>query len=153
MNSDFICWITYSKKELQSSITCIILYIVTLGIMISEVDWMAQRRKLMKGNSDTLLLCLIGQQPMYGYQIIKELEQRSQGYFKFKQGTLYPALHRLEKMGFIQGKWQSLPSGRQRRYYYITDKGQRLLILERSQWHNFFTAMNLIIQPMNAWYR
>ena len=76
---------------------------------------MAQRLELMKGSSESLLLCLVGQQPMYGYQILKELERRSQGYFKFKEGTLYPALHRLEKAGLIVGKWQTLPSGRQRR--------------------------------------
>ena len=58
---------------------------------------MAQRRDLVKGSTDPLLLYLISQQPMYGYQIIKELETRSQGYFKFKEGTLYPALHRLER--------------------------------------------------------
>ena len=108
---------------------------------------MPQRRELIKGSTDSLLLCLIGQQPMYGYQIIKELERRSQGYFKFKEGTLYPALHRLEKAGLITGKWQILPSGRQRRYYYITDKGHRLLIVKRNQWQDFLTAMNLIIQP------
>ena len=111
---------------------------------------MAQRLELMKGSSESLLLCLIGQQPMYGYQILKELERRSQGYFKFKEGTLYPALHRLEKMGLIIGKWQMLPSGRQRRYYYITDKGHRLLAVKRSQWQDFLTAMNLIIQPASA---
>ena len=111
---------------------------------------MAQRRKLMKGSADPLLLFLIDQQPMYGYQIIKELERRSHGYFKFKEGTLYPALHRLEKAGLVVGKWQTLPSGRQRRYYYITDKGHSLLVVKRSQWQDFLTAMNLIIQPVSA---
>ena len=109
---------------------------------------MAQRPELMKGNSESLLLCLVGQQPMYGYQIIKELEGRSQGYFKFKEGTLYPALHRLEKAGLIVGKWQMLPSGRQRRYYYITDKGRRVMAERMSQWRDFLIAMNLIIQPV-----
>jgi PadR family transcriptional regulator PadR len=56
---------------------------------------MAARQDLIKGNIDTLLLSLISQQPMYGYQVMQELEGRSQGYFKFKEGTLYPALHRL----------------------------------------------------------
>jgi len=109
---------------------------------------MAQTPELMKGSSESLLLSLVGQQPMYGYQIIKELERRSQGYFKFKEGTLYPALHRLEKSGLIVGKWQMLPSGRQRRYYYITDKGRRVLAEKMSQWRDFLTAMNLIIQPV-----
>ena len=85
---------------------------------------------------------------MYGYQIIKELEIKSQGYFKLKEGTLYPALHRLEKSGLILGEWQLLPNGRHRRYYYITDKGYQTLIAKRNQWQDFFAAMNMIIQPL-----
>ena len=111
---------------------------------------MPQRPELMKGNVDSLLLCLIGQQPMYGYQIIKELEKKSQGYFKFKEGTLYPALHRLERNGLIQGDWQALPSGQQRKYYHITDKGLSILVEKRSQWLDFLSAMNLIIQPASV---
>ena len=108
---------------------------------------MARRHELMKGSIDSLLLCLIGQQPLYGYKILKELEARSQGYFKFKEGTLYPALHRLEKEGLIQGKWEMLPSGRQRRYYHLTEKGLSIMAEKRSQWLDFFKAMNLIMQP------
>ena len=109
---------------------------------------MAQRHELIRGSIDSLLLCLIVQQPMYGYQIIKELERKSQGYFKFKEGTLYPALHRLEKRGLIQGDWQTLPSGRQRRYYHITEKGLRSLEAKRSPWQDFLAAASLIIQPV-----
>ena len=108
---------------------------------------MPQRRELIKGSIDSLLLCLVAQQPMYGYQIIKELARRSQGYFKFKEGTLYPALHRLERAGLILGRWQVLPSGQQRKYYHITDKGLSILVERRGQWQDFLTAMNLIIQP------
>ena len=66
---------------------------------------MAQGLELMKGSSESLLLCLLGQQPMYNYQILKELDKRSQGYFKFKEGTLFSALHRLEEVGLIAGRW------------------------------------------------
>ena len=110
---------------------------------------MSQRPELMQGSSESLLLYLIAQQPLYGYRIIKELERRSEGYFKFKEGTLYPALHRLEEAGLITGKWQILPSGRQRRYYYITETGQQILVEKVSQWQDFLTAMNQIIQPLN----
>jgi PadR family transcriptional regulator PadR len=110
---------------------------------------MAKKNELIKGSIDSLLLCVIVQQPMYGYQIIKELEKRSQGYFKFKEGTLYPALHRLEKVGLVRGEWQTLPNGRQRRYYQITEKGLNSLAAKRSQWLDFITAMNLIIQPVS----
>ena len=108
---------------------------------------MVSKRDLLKGSSNSLLLCLLQQQPMYGYQIVKELESRSQGYFKFKEGTLYPALHRLEKSGLIMGRWQMLPNGRQRRYYYITAKGEAKLTAEKTQWQDFFNAFRLIIQP------
>ena len=108
---------------------------------------MAQRRELIKGSFDSLILCLLDQQPMYGYQIIKELERKSEGYFRFKEGTLYPALHRLEQTGLIEGKWQMLANGRQRRYYNITEKGLHGLETKRSQWLDFLAAMNLIIRP------
>jgi PadR family transcriptional regulator PadR len=111
------------------------------------VIFVATRRDLLKSSSNSLLLCLLEQQPMYGYQIVKELEARSQGYFKFKEGTLYPALHRLEKSGLVTGKWQMLSNGRQRRYYYITASGSTKLATERSQWQDFLNAVKLIIQP------
>ena len=108
---------------------------------------MAPTRYLLKGSSKSLLLSLLEQQPMYGYQIVKELEARSQGYFKFKEGTLYPALHRLEKSGLISGKWQTLSNGRQRRYYSITAKGLAKLAQDRTQWRDFLNAVRLILQP------
>ena len=111
---------------------------------------MTQRRELIKGSIDSLLLSLIGEQPMYGYQIIKELESRSQGYFKFKEGTLYPALHRLERAGVIQGKWEVLPSGQQRKYYHMTAKGQAALADSRGKWLDFLVAVRLIIKPSEA---
>ncbi len=111
---------------------------------------MSERHELIKSNIDSLLLCLVSGQPMYGYQIIKELKDRSRGYFNFKEGTLYPALHRLEKSGLVEGKWQALPSGQQRKYYYITEKGYSSLALQRSSWKEFLNAMNMIIRPEEA---
>lgn len=108
---------------------------------------MTQRVELIKASSDSLLLSLIGEQPTYGYKIIKELETRSHGYFKFKEGTLYPALHRLEKATLIVSQWEMLPNGRRRRYYRITDKGRSRLTAEKSRWQSFLHAVNLIIQP------
>jgi len=109
---------------------------------------MIKKNELIKGNTDALLLCVIARQPMYGYQIIKELDSRSHGYFKFKEGTLYPALHRLEKVGLARGEWRTLPNGRQRRYYHITEKGLNVLVAKRGQWLDYLTAMNRIIQPV-----
>ncbi|MFC1956546.1 PadR family transcriptional regulator [Chloroflexota bacterium] len=111
---------------------------------------MAPRRDLIKGSSKSLLLCLLEEQPMYGYKIVKELEARSQGYFKFKEGTLYPALYRLEKSGLILSEWQMLPNGRQRKYYHITDMGRFKLAADKAQWQDFFDAMKLIIQSASS---
>ncbi len=108
---------------------------------------MVSKHDLIKGSSNSLLLSLLERQAMYGYQIVKELEARSQGYFKFKEGTLYPALHRLEKAGLIIGTWQMLPNGRQRRYYHITAKGQAELNEEKMQWQDFLIAVKMILQP------
>ncbi|MGD0794783.1 MAG: helix-turn-helix transcriptional regulator [Dehalococcoidales bacterium] len=108
---------------------------------------MEPRHDLLKSSSDSLLLSLLERQPLYGYKIVKELEEKSQGYFKLKEGTLYPALHRLEKSGLITGKWQMLPNGRQRRYYFITEKGLAKLTTEKTQWQDFLQAVRLILEP------
>lgn len=107
-------------------------------------------RELLKGSTDSLLLALIQQQPIYGYQIIKELEERSNGFFQFKEGTLYPALHRLEESKLIVGKWQRLPNGQERRYYYITEKGQAALNERLVTWRDFSFAVNSIMSPTGA---
>jgi PadR family transcriptional regulator, regulatory protein PadR len=107
---------------------------------------MSEKNELVKTNIDSLLLCLIRERPMYGYQIIKELESRSQGYFKYKEGTLYPALHRLEKMELIEGKWRTLPSGQQRKYYNLTERGDATLVEKMDGWKEYLKAMSLIIQ-------
>jgi len=108
---------------------------------------MEPKRDLLKGSSNSLLLSLLDGKTMYGYQIVKELEARSQGYFKFKEGTLYPALHRLEKSGLISSQWELLSNGRQRRNYSITAKGRAELVQEKTQWLNFFNAVTLVLQP------
>jgi DNA-binding PadR family transcriptional regulator len=111
---------------------------------------MNYERELLKGSTDTLLLSLIIQKPIYGYQIIKEMEKKSNGYFQFKEGTLYPALHRLEKAGFIKGKWERLPSGQERRYYHIQEKGIKALEDRLETWRNFSTAVNMIMHPASS---
>ncbi len=108
---------------------------------------MAKSQELITSSTDSLLLCLLSEKNMYGYQIIKELRGRSDGYFNFKEGTLYPALHRLVSSGLIEGKWQMLPSGQQRKYYSITAKGVSVLTEKKLQWQDFLVAMNRIFEP------
>jgi len=104
-------------------------------------------RELLKGSTDTLLLSLLNEQPMYGYQMVKELERRSQGYFKLAEGTLYPALHRLERQGLLVSRWGRSPSGQERKYYHITEKGRRVLEMRTEQWRNFASAIDLVLRP------
>lgn len=114
------------------------------AIMRNAID-LQYGRELLKGNTDSLLLYLIGQEPTYGYRIIKELDKRSGGYFCFREGTLYPALHRLEKAGLVRGAWEKLANGQERRYYRITDQGREVLEQKLAEWRGFSTAVNLVI--------
>ena len=107
-------------------------------------------KELLKGNTNALLLSLVAERPMYGYQIIKELEKRTDSYFQFKEGTLYPALHRLENAGLVYAKWETLPTGQDRRYYFITPKGRQVLAEMLSTWQDFSRAVDLVIQPVVA---
>jgi DNA-binding PadR family transcriptional regulator len=103
--------------------------------------------QLLKGNTDILILSLLEQEAMYGYQMIKELERRSQGFFRLGEGTLYPALHRLERSELVLGRWQRIPGGQERRYYSLTRKGQRWLEEQASAWARFASAVDLIVRP------
>ena len=102
---------------------------------------------LLRGSTDTLLLFLIHERYTYGYQLIKEVERRSEGYFRFKEGTVYPALHRLENEGLVQGEWQDLPSGQVRRCYRVTEKGEHALREKMTAWQEFTSAVNLVFKP------
>ena len=112
-----------------------------------EVTPDVYRRELLKGSTQTLLLSLLATESMYGYQLVKEIDQRSSGYFRFKEGTLYPALHRLERDGLLLGRWEASPSGQDRRYYHITALGRTRLTSMLEEWHLFTTAVNLVASP------
>ena len=105
------------------------------------------QKELLKGNTETLILSLLAEKTMYGYQMVKEIEQRSSGYFLFKEGTLYPALHRLEKSALVRGQWKEAPNGVPRRYYRITLKGEEVLAERMAEWHRFSAAVNLVMLP------
>ncbi len=106
---------------------------------------------LLRGNTDVLLLSLIDRLgSTYGYQIIKEIEKKSQGFFRFKEGTIYPALRKLENEGLVQGEWREMPNGQARRYYRLTQKGRETLRKKMAVWQDFITAVNLIFKPSEA---
>jgi PadR family transcriptional regulator PadR len=103
---------------------------------------------LLRGNTDSLLLFLINERGQtYGYRLIKEIAERSKGYFRFKEGTVYPALRKLENDGLIQGEWKKLPNGQERRYYSMTEAGRELLRQKLVMWQSFASAMALVMKP------
>ena len=89
------------------------------------------------GSTSVMVLRLLADQPMYGYQIVKELQRRSEGYFDLEQGTLYPALHRLENDGLVRSQWEVVADGPSRKYYHLTDKGRTELEKSARQWNDF----------------
>lgn len=91
------------------------------------------------------MLFLISELPTHGYHIAKELEKRSQGYFKFNGSTIYSALRRLEKKGLVLSSWQQVTQGQRRRYYALTEKGRQILAGKLGEWQTFYSAVSNVI--------
>jgi len=107
-------------------------------------------RDFRKGSSKVLILNMLAERPMYGYQIAKELKRRSEGYFSFKEGTLYPALHRMEKDGLLRSEWQVVEKGPSRKYYHITEEGRRALAHSAREWTTFSERLMSILGEQGA---
>jgi PadR family transcriptional regulator, regulatory protein PadR len=94
-----------------------------------------------KGSAELLILSLLEDQPRHGYDIGRLIEARSAGALHFHVASLYPLLYRLEKRGWIQGRWVERPNQRRRRYYRLTGDGRRVLSLQRKKWQEFIGAV------------
>ncbi len=103
-----------------------------------------------KGSAELLLLSLIDSTARHGYEIGKLIEQRSQGALKFHAASLYPLLYRLEKRGWVQGKWVEKAGQRRRRYYSLTAQGRKVLAAQRKGWESFVLAMRRVTGVENA---
>ena len=103
-----------------------------------------------KGSAELLLLSLLEAVPRHGYEISKLIEQRSQGALRFHAASLYPLLYRLEKRGWIQGRWVEKASQRRRRYYKLTAAGRKTLATQRQGWQAFVEAINRVAGVENA---
>jgi DNA-binding PadR family transcriptional regulator len=100
---------------------------------------------LLKGNLDLILLEILEEAPMYGLEIINEAQARTDGYFDFKEGSLYPALHRLEQNGWLKSEFQASDTGGPRRKYYrLTDSGRGALARKREEWQRFGRAVQAL---------
>ncbi len=101
-------------------------------------------RELKKGSAELLVLSLVESRARHGYEIGKLIETRSQGALRFNIASLYPLLYRLEKRGWIRGRWVERPAQRRRRYYRLTPVGRKVLAAQRSGWRNFVAAIDRI---------
>jgi PadR family transcriptional regulator PadR len=100
---------------------------------------MTIQEQMRKGTTTVIILNLLSDldRPMYGYEIIQELEARSEGYFQFKEGLIYPRLHEMERQGLLRAEWQGEEGSRRRKFYAITDRGRRRLEKELQDWRSF----------------
>ncbi|MDQ0225424.1 PadR family transcriptional regulator [Metabacillus niabensis] len=102
-------------------------------------------RELIKGSTSLILLQLLNEKDMYGYELVKEMEKRSGNALEVKEGTLYPALHKLEKKGYVETYWQEQKKGPARKYYKIKEEGKVILSEKTKEWGKFVSMMNGII--------
>jgi DNA-binding PadR family transcriptional regulator len=108
------------------------------------------RAEALKGHLDGLLLAVLEAGPAHGYAVIEALRARSGGTFDLPTGTVYPALHRLEDVGFVASTW-SAGQGRRRRTYELTPAGRRALVAQRAVWQEFAGAVSTVMNGGPAW--
>lgn len=108
-------------------------------------------KELIKGSTVILILSLLDNGAMYGYEMIKEIEKKSNGVFMFKEGTLYPILHTLESDGMVESFWSEGECNRKRKYYKITDKGKRNLKEKQEEWNVFRSAVDQVLRGKLSW--
>ena len=101
-------------------------------------------RELLKGSTNLLVLSVLENENMYGYEMIKKIKVESENVFEFQEGTLYPILHKLEENGLITSYWDEA-SGKKRKYYSITDEGRKQLKSKKQEWKMFSTKVNQVI--------
>ena len=97
-----------------------------------------------KGSADLLILALVDEQALHGYEIARRIEDRSAGTIRFTLASLYATLYRLEERGLIRGRWVERAGQRRRRYYRITDGGKAILATQREEWGRFIAALSQV---------
>jgi transcriptional regulator len=107
-------------------------------------------RELKKGSAELLILSLVESRARHGYEISKLIEQRSGGTLRFHVASLYPLLYRLEKRGWIHGRWVEKAGQRRRRYYRLTAQGSEILAAQKRGWESFVEAIHRITRPEHA---
>ncbi len=102
-------------------------------------------RELVKGSVVPIVLRLLDAREMYGYEMVKVVNEQTGGLLEWKEGTLYPCLHRLEAGRLVSSRWREAPSGKKRKYYHITRKGLAELRTRTAEWAEFAKAVNVLL--------
>lgn len=106
-----------------------------------------ERLPLLQGTLDLLILQTLTEGAMHGYAIVRQIEERTDDVIFVEEGTLYPALHRLAKRGWVRAKWGRSENNRRARFYGLTAQGRRQLVTETEQWHRFRDAVGKVLSP------
>lgn len=102
--------------------------------------------ELLKGTLSLLILSLLSRKAMYGYEIAATVHRDTDGTFTWREGSLYPSLHKMEADGLIVGRWEEKETGRRRRYYHVTRKGREALKGKVQSWTELCRAVNRILE-------
>lgn len=108
------------------------------------------RSQIVRGSAELAILALLAKQALYGFEISKEIEERTDGALHFTLASLYPMLYDLERRGCIKGRWETNSAGRDRRYYSLTAAGQKELEPLRREWNGFFRALDRLAGVTHA---
>ncbi|MHC4458531.1 MAG: PadR family transcriptional regulator [Planctomycetota bacterium] len=102
-------------------------------------------KQMLDGNVETLILAILGAGPSYGYAIVKELNERSEGILRLGEGTIYPVLYRLEEKKLISARWRLAKNDRERKYYRLTTKGRKAFAANLQQWQMLSALMKKVL--------
>jgi transcriptional regulator len=105
-----------------------------------------QKAEFLKGTLDMLILKIVAMGPIHGYAIAQRVQQISREFFQLQQGSLYPALHRIEDRGWLQAEWKPTDTGREAKFYALTKTGRKQLEAEVANWERITAAVALILR-------
>lgn len=108
------------------------------------------RSKIARGSGELAILSLLAEQPLYGFEIARQISERTGGALKFTLASLYPLLYDMEKHGWVEGRWQANSAGRDRRYYRLTASGRKQLAPLKEEWRAFFQALDTLAGVRHA---
>lgn len=94
-------------------------------------------KELVGASTSLLILGILARSPSYGYEIVRRVNDEADGVFSWREGTIYPVLHKLEKDGFVVSRWEEAETGRNRKYYHITARGRACLASGAREWKGF----------------